>query len=86
MHAGRTLRKVAPLLAPLWLVLAARAASSEPFDPSDPTPRGVLVQLENSSDLATVGQSFGAGVTASYTASTSIIARVRPPSSYWADT
>jgi hypothetical protein len=82
MHAGRTLRKVAPLLAPLWLVLAARAASSEPFDPSDPTPRGVLVQLENSSDLATVGQSFGAGVTASYTASGGTGTIVIPPASH----
>jgi hypothetical protein len=48
---------------------AADAQGSAPLDVSDPTPRSVLVQVENSSNLATVGQSFGPAFPATWSAS-----------------
>jgi hypothetical protein len=55
------------LLALALLPSAARALT--PLDPSDPTPRSVLVELETSPNLATVGASFGPPQPATYSAS-----------------
>ena len=78
MHAGRTLRRLAQLSS----ALAPFAAVSEPLDLNDPTPRGVLVEPEISSNLATVGQSFGAPLPATYSASGGTGTLVIPVASY----
>jgi hypothetical protein len=41
------------------LASAAHAQGGAPLDVSDPTPRSVFVQVETSSNLGTVGQTFG---------------------------
>ena len=51
------------------LALAPAAALAEPLDVLDPTPRSVLVEREISTDPATVGQSYGPPVPATYSAS-----------------
>jgi hypothetical protein len=48
---------------------AANAQGGAPLDVTDPTPRSVLVQVERSSNLATVGQSFGPAFPATWSAS-----------------
>jgi hypothetical protein len=48
---------------------AANAQGGEPLDVTDPTPRSVFVQVESSSNLATVGQSFGPAFPATWSAS-----------------
>lgn len=53
----------------LLLASAARAQGGAPLDVSDPTPRNVFVQVETSSNRATVGQTFGPAVPATYSAS-----------------
>jgi hypothetical protein len=47
----------------------ANAQGGAPLDVTDPTPRSVFVQVENSSNLATVGQSFGPAFPATWSAS-----------------
>ena len=48
---------------------AANAQGGAPLDVADPTPRSVFVQVESSSNLATVGQSFGPAFPATWSAS-----------------
>ena len=70
----RRVRKiVARIVFGAIVVFAANAAAgSIPLDLLDPTPRDVLVQVENSLDLAVVGQSFGDAFPATYSASGNI--------------
>lgn len=65
MLAGRALRS----LVPLCVASAPLAASPQPLDLNDPTPRAVLVELETSTAPGTVGASFGAPLPATYSAS-----------------
>jgi hypothetical protein len=59
----------AALLALLDLPATAAWAQGAPLDVTDATPRGVFVQVEDSSDLGVVGQSFGPAFPASYSVS-----------------
>ena len=61
----------APTALALLLGLAPLAARAQgaPLDVLDPSPRSVLVQVENSSNLATVGQSFGPAFPATWSVS-----------------
>jgi hypothetical protein len=65
MHADRMLR----VLAQLSFALVPLGAASEPLDLNDPTPRSVLFQVESSTNPATVGQSYGPSLPATYSAS-----------------
>jgi hypothetical protein len=69
-----------------WLFLAlvpvAAYAQGTPLDVSDPTPRDVLFQLESSANLATVGQSFGPALPATYSASGGVGTLVIPIASH----
>jgi hypothetical protein len=69
-------------LASAVLALAAATAHAEPLDLNDPTPRDVLFQVETSGNLATVGQSFGPALPATYSASGGIGTLVIPISSH----
>jgi hypothetical protein len=65
--------------------MATLAATQEPLPPFDlfnPVARDVLVYLETSSDLAIVGQTFGPGLPATYSASGNIGTLVIPPESH----
>jgi hypothetical protein len=53
----------------LLLVSEAHAQGGAPLDVSDPTPRNVFVQVEQSASLGTVGQTFGPAFPATYSAS-----------------
>ena len=53
----------------LLLSSPAHAQGGAPLDVSDPTPRTVFVQIESSSNRATVGQTFGPAFPATYSAS-----------------
>jgi hypothetical protein len=53
----------------LLLASAAHAQGGAPLDVFDPTPRNVFVQIEGSSSLGTVGQTFGPAVPATWSAS-----------------
>jgi hypothetical protein len=66
-------------------ILLPAALSAEPLDLNDPTPRAVLVEVENSPGSATVGQSFQAPPQpASYSASGGIGTLVIPVESHQA--
>ena len=68
MTAGTPVPAVAPIAA-LLLVLNIEAFAQTPLDLLDPTPRSITVRVENSSDLAVVGASFGPPFPATYSAS-----------------
>jgi hypothetical protein len=53
----------------LLLSSPAHAQGGAPLDISDPTPRNVFVQVESSSSLGTVGQTFGPAFPATWSAS-----------------
>jgi hypothetical protein len=60
----------------------AAASAGTPLDVLDPSPRDVLVEVENSSDLSVVGASFGPPVAATYSASRNVGTLVIPVSSH----
>ena len=61
---------------------ATALAQATPLDVADPTPRAVLVQVETSSNLATVGQSFGPLLPATYSAAGGVGTLVIPVASH----
>lgn len=67
--ATRVTRRALPALSAALLLTAPARADAEPLDPFDPTPRDIRVELEISTDPGVLGQSYGAPVAASYSAS-----------------
>jgi hypothetical protein len=61
---------------------AASAAAEQPLDVLDPTLRGVFVEVEISSDLSIVGESFGPPHLATYSASGNVGTLVIPVTSH----
>jgi hypothetical protein len=57
------------LAIPFAFVPGVALAQGAPLDVTDPTPRNVFVQVEQSSNLSTVGQAFGPAFPATWSAS-----------------
>ena len=64
------------------LLLASSAFAQQPLDILDPSPRDVLVEVENSADLSVVGLSFGPPHLASYSATGNVGTLVIPVASH----
>jgi hypothetical protein len=65
----RCTERVLLLAIPLALLPGIARGQGAPLDVSDPTPRNVFVQIESSSTLSTVGQTFGPAFPATWSAS-----------------
>lgn len=78
MTIGSNLWRKLILLAALVCAHASASLAMTPLDVQDPTPRPVLVEWENSTDLSAVGVSYAPPVDASYSASGNVGTLVIP--------
>ena len=78
MTIGSNLWRKLILVAALVCAHASASLAMPPLDVQDPTPRPVLVEWENSTDLSAVGVSYAPPVGASYSASGNVGTLVIP--------
>ena len=78
MTIGSNLWRKLILVAALVCAHASASLAMTPLDVQDPTPRPVLVEWENSTDLSAVGVSYAPPVGASYSASGNVGTLVIP--------
>jgi hypothetical protein len=78
MTIGSNLWRKLILVAALVCAHASASLAMTPLDVQDPTPRTVLVEWENSTDLSAVGVSYAPPVDASYSASGNVGTLVIP--------
>jgi hypothetical protein len=78
MTIGSNLWRKLILVAALVCAHASASLAMTPLDVQDPTPRPVLAEWENSTDLSAVGVSYAPPVDASYSASGNVGTLVIP--------
>ena len=82
MTTGSNLWRNLILVAALVCAHASASLAMTPLDVQDPTPRPVLVEWENSTDLSVVGVSYAPPVGATYSASGNVGTLVIPIASH----
>lgn len=82
MTIGSNLWRKLILVAALVCAHASASLAAPPLDVQNPTPRTVLVEWENSTDLSAVGVSYAPPVDASYSASGNVGTLVIPIASH----